>query len=133
MLGGQTRSFSPGEVPVDTPRLSVCQRMQLVGMQQPLLCSGGQPADACCKLHVAAAGKLAACPRPKGMLLESAFGKLAWQTHVLSADRNATEGLNLVANTWGRANLKPGDEASLQNPKLHCLCTACDTAMQYTS
>ena len=123
MLGGQTRSFSPGEVPVDTPRLSVCQRMQLVGMQQPLLCSGGQPADACCKLHVA-------------MLLEFASGpvsKLAWQTHVLSADRNATEGLNLVANTWGRANLKPGDEASLQNPKLHCLCTACDTAMQYTS
>src|SRR5205823_10791397 len=24
--------------------------------------------------------------------------------------RNTTEGLNLVAATWGRANLKPGDE-----------------------
>jgi len=27
--------------------------------------------------------------------------------------RNATEGLNLVANAWGRANLKPGDEVVL--------------------
>src|SRR5262249_6430220 len=27
--------------------------------------------------------------------------------------RNATEGINLVASSWGRANLKPGDEILL--------------------
>src|SRR5215216_485633 len=30
--------------------------------------------------------------------------------HEIVFVRNATEGLNLVATSWGRANLKPGDE-----------------------
>ncbi|KAI9184703.1 hypothetical protein LWI28_000139 [Acer negundo] len=29
--------------------------------------------------------------------------------------RNATEGINLVAYSWGLSNLKPGDELKLQN------------------
>ena len=133
MLGDQTRSFSPGEVPLETLCLSVWQRMQLTGMQLPLLCSGGQPTDACCKLHLATAGKLAACSMLWSLHV-ALISRLAWQTLSLPADRNATEGLNLVANTWARANVKPGDEASLQTcTKLPCVCTACDAAMQCIS
>ena len=33
--------------------------------------------------------------------------------------RNTTEGLNLVANAWGRANLKPGDEVLITQMEHH--------------
>jgi cysteine desulfurase/selenocysteine lyase len=33
--------------------------------------------------------------------------------------RNATEGINLIANAWGRANLKPGDEILLTEMEHH--------------
>ncbi|MBI4354357.1 MAG: cysteine desulfurase, partial [Candidatus Omnitrophica bacterium] len=33
--------------------------------------------------------------------------------------RNATEGINLLANAWGRANLKPGDEMLLTEMEHH--------------
>lgn len=33
--------------------------------------------------------------------------------------RNATEGINLVASTWGRQNLKPGDEVLISEAEHH--------------
>lgn len=41
--------------------------------------------------------------------------------------RNATEAINLVAQTWGRANLKEGDEARFH----FSVMTACRGAQQY--
>ena len=34
--------------------------------------------------------------------------------------KNASEALNLVAHSWGLANLKPGDE--VRSRSLHCCC-----------
>jgi len=57
-------------------------------------------------------------------IYEQARGKVARFIHASSADqviftRNATESINLVAYTWGRANLKTGDLVILTEMEHH--------------
>lgn len=59
-----------------------------------------------------------------GIMYDEARGKVAkfinapkWQEVIFV--RNATEALNLVAYTWGRANIKPGDEILVSEMEHH--------------
>lgn len=44
----------------------------------------------------------------------------AGDAHEIIYVRNATEGVNLVAQTWGRANIKEGDEIIVSEMEHHC-------------
>ncbi len=44
----------------------------------------------------------------------------ARDAHEIIYVRNATEGVNLVAQTWGRANIKEGDEIIVSEMEHHC-------------
>ncbi|MGI4792299.1 MAG: SufS family cysteine desulfurase [Janthinobacterium lividum] len=44
----------------------------------------------------------------------------AAESHEIIFTRNATEGVNLVAQTWGRQNIKEGDEILISTMEHHC-------------